>query len=244
MSHYDDYEAARFRKEEQQIRKIERNINMESITNVTTGKVRLSFVHLFKPYAFTPGQEEKYSCTILVPKTDSDTMGRINAAIEAAKAKGISDKWSGQCPPVLPTPVYDGDGVRPSDGMAFGPECRGCWVFTASAKLDYPPEVVDKMGNPIINQSEIYSGIYGRVNATFFPYSFGGKKGIGCGLGPVQKLEDGEALGGSAPTASQAFGTQQQAPPVPQYTAQMQPPQYNALPAPQAAINPVTGLPM
>lgn len=79
-------------------------------------------------------------------------------------------------------------------------------MFTASAKADYPPEVVDKMGNPIINQSELYSGMYGRVNVTFFPYAFGGKKGIGCGLGPVQKLRDGEALGGSAPTAAQAFG--------------------------------------
>ena len=148
-------------------------------TNVTTGKVRLSYVHLFKPYAAMQGQEEKYSVTILVPKSDTDTMARINAAIEAAKQKGISEKWNGVCPPIVPTPVYDGDGVRPSDGMPFGDECKGHWVFTASAKIDYPPEVVDRMGNPIINQSEVYSGMYGRVNVNFFPYAFGGKKGIG-----------------------------------------------------------------
>ena len=224
---------------------------MENLSNVTTGKVRLSYVHLFKPYAYQPGQEEKYQVTVLVPKSDTDTMGRINAAIEAAKQRGISEKWNGQCPPLVPTPVYDGDGVRPSDGMAFGAECKGCWVFTASAKVDYPPEVVDKMGNPIINQSEVYSWMYGRVNVTFYPYAFGGKKGIGCGLGPVQKLEDGEALGGSALSAAQAFGTPQAAqqpnpyaqpaygqPPVqPAYTqpAQPQPAQSN--------INPITGLP-
>ena len=103
--------------------------------------------------------------------------------LEAAKQRGISDKWNGVCPPIVPTPVYDGDGVRPSDGMPFGAECKGHWVFTASAKADYPPEVVDRMGNPIINQSEVYSGMYGRVNVTFYPYMFGGKKGIGCGLG-------------------------------------------------------------
>ena len=177
------------------------------ITNVTTGEVRLSYVHLFKPYAYQAGQEEKYQVTILVPKTDQETMARINAAIDAAKQKGTADKWNGVCPPVVQTPVYDGDGVRPSDGMPFGAECKGHYVFTASAKADYPPEVVDRMGNPIINQSEIYSGIYGRVNVTFFPYAFGGKKGIGCGLGPVQKLRDGEVLGGSTPTAAQAFGT-------------------------------------
>lgn len=202
---------------------------MDSLTNVTTGEVRFSFVHLFKPYAFQLGQEEKYSCTVLVPKTDTDTMARINAAVEAAKQKGISDKWGGIQPPVIPTPVYDGDGVRPSDGMEFGAECKGHWVFTASAKADYPPEIVDRLGNPVINQSEVYSGMYGRVNVTFYPYAFGGKKGIGCGLGPVQKLRDGEVLGGSAPTAAQAFGTQAAS------TAQT--------PA-QHAVNPVTGLPL
>lgn len=202
-------------------------------TNVTTGKVRLSYVHLFKPYAFTPGQEEKYSCTILVPKTDTETMARINAAIEGAKQRGISDKWNGQCPPVLPVPVYDGDGVRPSDGMPFGPECKGHWVFTASAKADYPPEVVGPDRSPIVNQSEIYSGIYAYVNVTFFPYAFGGKKGIGCGLGPVMKAEDGEPLGGSAPTAAQAFGN------IPVSAGASQP-GYGQMPT---GINPITGLP-
>ena len=216
------------------------------ITNVTTGEVRLSYVHLFKPYAYQAGQEEKYQVTILVPKTDQNTMARINAAIDAAKQKGVADKWNGVCPPVIQTPVYDGDGVRPSDGMPFGAECKGHYVFTASAKADYPPEVVDRMGNPIINQSEIYSGIYGRVNVTFFPYAFGGKKGIGCGLGPVQKLRDGEALGGSAPTAAQAFGT----PAAPQTGSDVHSnPTGYAGAAPgtgQAAyggINPITGLP-
>lgn len=183
------------------------------MTNVTTGKVRLSFVHLFKPYAFQQGQEEKYSTTILVPKTDVETKARIDAAIEAAKQKGITDKWNGVMPPIVPTPIYDGDGVKPSDGTEFGPECKGHWVFTARSSADQPPEVVDRMRNPILNQSEIYSGVYGRVNVTFFPYMFGGKKGIGCSLGPVQKLEDGTPLGGSAPTAAQAFGTPVQAQP-------------------------------
>ena len=217
------------------------------ITNVTTGEVRLSYVHLFKPYAYQAGQEEKYQVTILVPKTDQDTMARINAAIDAAKQKGVADKWNGVCPPVIQTPVYDGDGVRPSDGMPFGAECKGHYVFTASAKADYPPEVVDRMGNPIINQSEIYSGIYGRVNVTFFPYAFGGKKGIGCGLGPVQKLRDGEALGGSAPTAAQVFGTPAAAPQT--GAGVYSNPTGYACAAPgagQAAyggLNPITGLP-
>ena len=212
-------------------------------TNVTTGEVRLSYVHLFKPYAAVPGQEEKYSVTVLVPKTDTATKARIDAAIEAAKHKGIANKWNGQCPPLVPTPVYDGDGVRPSDGMPFGPECKGHWVFTASAKADYPPEVVDAAGNPIINQSEIYSGVYAYVNVEFFPYLFGGaKKGIGCGLGPVMKRRDGDPLGGSAPTAAQAFGAPQTA--TPQYGGAMPATPGAAGVSPMTrAVNPITGLP-
>ena len=232
---------------------------MNDLTNVTTGEVRLSYVHLFKPYAFQPGQEEKFSCTILIPKSDAETMARINNAIAAATEKGVSDKWNGVRPPVIPNPVYDGDGVRPSDGMPFGPECKGHYVLTASAKMDYPPEVVDSQMNPIINQSEVYSGMYGRVNISFFPYAYGGKKGIGCGLGPVQKTRDGESLGGGAPSAAQVFTampSQQQA--APQYAA-MQPAasqpaapgygftpaaaQYGQAAAPGAGVNPITGLP-
>ena len=209
----------------------------------------MSYVHLFKPYAYQPGQEEKFQVTVLVPKSDTETMTRINNAIEAAKQRGINEKWNGQCPPIVPTPVYDGDGVRPSDGLPFGPECKGHWVFTASAKADYPPEVVDKVGNPIINQSEVYSGMYGRVNVTFFPYAFGGKKGIGCGLGPVMKTRDGESLGGSAPSASQAFGLQAQPQANPytqtgQYTQAQPNPYAQPQAAPMGGVNPITGLPM
>mgnify|MGYP000519516745 CR=1 FL=1 len=67
---------------------------MNDLTRVTTGEVRLSYVHLFKPYAFQPGQEEKFSVTVLIPKTDTATKARIDAAIEAAKQRGITDKWN------------------------------------------------------------------------------------------------------------------------------------------------------
>ena len=197
------------------------------LTNVTTGEARLSYVHLFKPHAQQPGAEEKFSCTILVPKSDTATKARIDAAIEAAKQKGIANKWNGVCPPIVPDPVYDGDGTRPSDGMPFGAECKGHWVFTASAKADYPPEVVDQNGNPMINQSEMYSGVYAMVNVEFYPYAFGGKKGIGCGLGPVKKVRDGEPLGGSAPSAAQVFGA------APQQASTA-----------QGMVDPITGLPM
>lgn len=94
---------------------------MDNLCNVTTGKVRFSYVHLYKPYAYQQGQEEKYQATVLVPKSDVDTKARIDAAIEAAKQEGTAEKWNGVCPPIVSNPVYDGDGVRPSDGCSDCP---------------------------------------------------------------------------------------------------------------------------
>lgn len=179
------------------------NANTPNVQSLVTGEVRLSYVHLFTLYAHQPNSEPKFSTTILVPKSDIATKQRIDAAINTAIQRGVSEKWNGVRPPVLAIPVYDGDGQRPSDGMPFGDECKGHWVFTASSKQ--PIEVVDLNVQPILNQSEVYSGMYARVSVQFFPYASNGKKGIGCGLGPVQKIRDGEPLGGRVSAAS-AFG--------------------------------------
>jgi hypothetical protein len=197
------------------------------MTKVVTGRARLSYVHLFTPHAHNPGQEPKYSVTILVPKTDTATKARLDTAIQTAIQDGISSKWNGVKPPILSIPVYDGDGVRPSDGMPFGRECKGHWVLTASSKQS--PQVVDLTCQPIINQSEIYSGIYGRVSVKFFPYNANGKKGVGVGLNNVQKWEDGEPLGGRSNAASD-FGDL----PAPQPTYQQPVQQYD----------PITGQPL
>ena len=179
---------------------------MADNTRIMTGKVRLSYVHLCEPYAFQQGQEEKYSATILIPKTDTATLGRIKAAMEAATQRGVEKQWGGKRPPLINNPLHDGDGTKPSDGTEFGEECKGHWVITASSKADRKPGIVDNMCNPIIDQTEVYSGMYARVTMTFFPYSFGGKKGIGCALGNVQKLADGEPLAASGIKAENEFG--------------------------------------
>lgn len=191
-------------------------------TEVVLTNVRLSYVHIMKPYANDPSQKPKYSCTILLPKTDVAGRAKIDAAIAAAKQQGATDKWNGVVPPIAPIPIHDGDGVK-QDGTVFGPECKGMWVFTASSKQDRPIEVVDRNNNKILDPTQIYSGIIANVFVQFFPYAYQGKKGIGCGLGPVQKVADGESLGGGAPSAASVFG--------------------NAA-APAQNINPLTGQPM
>lgn len=194
----------------------------QDILRVITGEARLSYVHLFTPYAKPSNNnnnEPKYSVTILLPKSDFATKQRIDAAINAAIQAGVQSNWSGVRPPIVALPIHDGDGVRPSDGMPFSDECKGHWIFTASSKQ--APQVVDAGLNPIINQTEVYSGMYGRVSVRFFPYNNNGKKGIGCGLNNVQKLRDGEPLGGRTNAADDFGGGYQQS--APGYQPQSQP---------------------
>lgn len=225
-------------------------------TEVVTGEVRISYEHLLRPYANQAGAEPKYSATLLIPKADLATKQRIDAAIQAAIQEGVAGKWNGARPAQPAIPIYDGDGLRPN-GEAFGEECRGHWVMTAGSKLQQ--EIVDLAGNPVISPTEIYSGMYARVFINFFAYHQAGKKGIGCGLGPVQKTRDGEPLGGKV-TAVEAFGAADPSGfyPVPPQTAPAYPTAAVAPPAPTAPypaqatpayapvpqIDPITGAPV
>ena len=58
----------------------------------------------------------------------------------------------------------------------------------------------------ILDPTQIYSGMYGRVNVRFYAFSNSGNVGIACALNMVQKLQDGEPLSGSRITAEEAFG--------------------------------------
>ena len=106
----------------------------------------------------------------------------------------------------LPTPIYDGDGVRQDGYTPFGPECKGMWVLTASCPQERRPRVVDINMQDILDPTEIYSGIWGRVSLDFYPYSVPQRQGVGCGLGNVQKLTDGEPLGAVRPSVEDDFG--------------------------------------
>ncbi|MDY3987122.1 MAG: DUF2815 family protein [Peptoniphilaceae bacterium] len=185
---------------------------------ITTSKVRLSYVNVFTPRANQQGVE-KYSVTCLLPKTDTAGYNQLMAAIKAEYEAEKDGKLKGVATPKHP--IWDGDGVT-STGAEFGPECKGCWVFTASANPEYPPAVVDQNVQPILKQTDVYSGCYGHVALSIYAYN-NQSKGIGFGLNGVQKVADGEPLGHSF-SAKDAFHT------VPKQ--------------PGGEIDPLTGLPV
>lgn len=156
-------------------------------TKVTTGKVRLSYAHLFEPHAIE-GNEPKYSVSVIIPKTDKETLTAIKEAVAQAKEDGKA-KWGGKVPANLKTPLHDGD-VDREDDEAYA----GCYFLNANSKNK--PGVVDQNVQPIMDATEVYSGCYARLTLNFYAFAASGNKGIAAGLGNVQKLEDGEPLGG------------------------------------------------
>ncbi len=168
-------------------------------TKVVTGiNTRLSYFHGWEPVSINGGAA-KYSVSVLIPKSDKETVNAINAAIDAAIAEGIA-KFGGKRPAkgVIKIPLRDGDVER--DDPAY----KGHWFINANSNT--APQIVDRSVNPIMERAEVYSGCYARVSLNFFAFNSNGSKGVACGLGNIQKVRDGEPLGGKT-TAAADFST-------------------------------------
>ena len=174
-------------------------------TKVITGvKTRWSYANIWDSKAPLGGGTPKYSVSLIIPKDDTATVNKINAAIQAAYEEGQSKlKGNGKSVPplsALKTPLRDGDIERPDD-----PAYAGCYFVNANSASQ--PGVVDADRQPIIERSEVYSGVYGRASINFYAYNVNGSKGIACGLNNLQKIKDGEPLGGKA-SAESDFATE------------------------------------
>ena len=163
--------------------------NEKSKTKVVTGMVRLSYAHIWTPQTTDEGKE-KYSVCLLISKTDTETIDRIQRAVQAAIERGTA-VFGGRtpAPSLLKLPLRDGDAERPEDAAY-----RSCVFLNASS--DTAPQIVDQRVQRILRQEEVYSGCYARVSLNFYAYNTKGNKGIAAGLGNIQKVRDGERLDG------------------------------------------------
>ncbi|MTI84822.1 MAG: DUF2815 family protein [Firmicutes bacterium] len=163
---------------------------------VITGKVRFSYANVWEPKSVN-GSDPKYSVSLIIPKSDKKTLQKVKAAIEAAKKDGIS-KLGGKIPANLKTPLRDGDVDRPDDEAYAN-------SYFINANSYTKPGIVDKDVQPILDPTEFYSGCYGRASIVAYAYNANGTKGIAAGLQNLQKMEDGEPLGGRS-RAEDDFG--------------------------------------
>ena len=162
-------------------------------TKVITGpRTRWSYANVWDPKSINGGAP-KYSVSLIILKSDTKTIAKIEAAIQAAYEEGESKlKGSGRSVPalsVLKTPLRDGDAERPDDEAYKN-------SYFVNANSSTAPGIVDADKNPILERSEVYSGVYGRASVNFYAFNSNGNKGIACGLNNLQKISDGEPLGG------------------------------------------------
>lgn len=173
-------------------------------TKVITGpKTRWSYANVWDPKSINGGTP-KYSVSLIIPKSDVKTVEKIKAAIQAAYEEGQSKlKGNGRSIPalnIIKNPLRDGDLERPDDAAY-----KNSYFINANSAT--APGIVDADRNPILERSEVYSGVYGRASINFYAFNSNGNKGIACGLNNLQKIADGEPLGGKA-RAEDDFATE------------------------------------
>ena len=167
---------------------------------VTKTPVRLSYCYLVRPRKNDDGTDGKYGAMLIIPKSDTQTVAAINKAIENAKALGAASGIKNA--KNFLSPLRDGDGQKPRGGE-YGPECKGCWVLNTSSKRQ--PKVCDKRLQNILDEDEIYSGMWANVYISFACFSVTGNSGISCYLNLVQKVRDDDVLGGAQRNPEDVF---------------------------------------
>lgn len=159
---------------------------------ITSSDTRWSYVNVWEPKPSLNGGKPKYSISLIIPKSDTVTIDRIKAAIRAAYEEGASKlRGTGRFAPAfedIKSPLRDGDRDRKGD-LAYANS------YFINASSDRAPGIVDASCQPILERSEVYSGVYGRASINFYAYNTNGNKGIACGLNNLQKIRDGEPLG-------------------------------------------------
>jgi hypothetical protein len=162
--------------------------------NVMTPKFRVSYPYVFKPQKpMQPGGEEKYGVTMLFPK------GADLTALKQEAARACIEKWGAdktKWPTNMRSPFRDQkEKVDKAGKIQTGHEA-GAIFITATSKAQ--PGLVDSANQSLLQEKDFYAGCYARATVRAFAYDKAGNRGVSFGLQNVQKLSDGEPLGGRA----------------------------------------------
>jgi hypothetical protein len=154
--------------------------------NIMTPEFRVSFPNVFRPgKVIQAGAEPKYGVTMLFPK--GADLSKLKAAAQAA----VVEKWGAdqsKWPKNLRSPFRD-QGEKEFAGYE-----PGAVFITATSKQK--PGLVDAQVQDIIEESQFYAGCYARATVRAFAYDQAGNSGVAFGLQNIQKLREGEPLGG------------------------------------------------
>jgi len=162
--------------------------------NLTTPECTLMYPAVFEAKYNELKKKDEWTVTMLFDKATTD-MAKIKTAMVLAATNefgvGVDLKTLDL------KRIQDGDAPT-STGKDRPEACKGKWVIKASTRLN-APGVVDGHLNKILDPTEIYSGVFAKLNVTVKGYKGPQGNGVTFYLNHVQKVKDGPALTGGAP---------------------------------------------
>lgn len=170
---------------------------------------RASYPTVFKPRKVNesdPNEEAKFSLVMIFPKKFTDPKEQqLFDAIMAECRRVAEAKWGSDRSKWPTTTVPDGKGgfhkvpaiMSPwHDGAEKEQEGYGPDFVYAAASSKRRPGLIDATKDVITDPSLFYGGCFARATVTIYAYD-NKRKGVGLGLRNIQKVRDGEALGGA-----------------------------------------------
>jgi hypothetical protein len=168
-----------------------------SATKGMTPEFRAAFVNVFDTTK-TPNGADRYQLTALfAPGTD---LSELKAMAKAA----LEEKWGtdkSKHPKGLRSP-FRKQSEKADQYAGFEADDDAIFINLATTMQ---PGIVDEKLNDIIKKDEFYSGCYARATVNAYAYDKSGNKGVAFGLNNIQKLRDGERLGGGRGNAKADF---------------------------------------
>lgn len=169
---------------------------------IRTPKFRVSFPSVFEKSG-PPGTDPsklKYSVVMLFTldeiNKDSKQKALWGQLLLAAK-DCAGEKWGNKIPPGLASPFRAGTDKEQYEGYGEG-------VIFLTAKSERRPGIVDQNVQRIIDPEDFYPGCFAHADVNAYAWSYMGKNGISFGLQNIQKVADGEHIGGGG-SAESAF---------------------------------------
>ena len=151
-----------------------------------------SYAFVWKPQAsMNPGQDPKYSITLIVPKKAD--LSDLERAVAAAGRKKFGDSYDKLVARnKLSLPFRDGDEEREGDALYK----RSIFFSAKSTQKPGVVEMVEGRPTPIEDEFEFYSGCKCKISVYAFGFDVNGNKGVAFALNNVLKMGDGERLSG------------------------------------------------
>lgn len=154
--------------------------------------VRIAFVDLFQPRAFSPGDPEYYSVTALIePEGQAAEVKKVKDAANAV----AKEQWAEKMPRLTGKCFGDADeDGKEYDGFA------GMFYIKASRRVaEGRPTVVDRDLKPLAEpDGRPYAGCYANISLTLWAQDNQYGKRINANLRAVQFVRDGDAFSGGS----------------------------------------------